>query len=218
MTLQSRGISAAKAIEAEQRRVEQMLDRDRAEAAREQFRDEARQRFENGDSASSADAVIPPTEEWLSHGDVEGYTPQQDKHSTRVVKTVRRRPTPQAQKMMLAGRIGYEGLRACIWYAELFENTGHSGNIPSIDYGREVLSAPHDRLVFTERQLEAQDLLRAVRGMINPRFLAILDAMVLDDKPYYLAARAAQVRVGRAPAFFGLAVDDLCKAREELER
>lgn len=202
---------------AEQRRVEALLAQDRADAAAEQFRQEARTRFECGDSASSADAVIPPTREWAGKGNVESYLPRQDPNSTKIVRTVRRMQVPEARKMMLAGKIDFEGLRACIWYAELFENTGLSGSIPSVDYGREVFSAPNGRLVFTEFQIIAQENFRLVRSAIKPRWLVLLDAMVLDGLPYSKAAKVARMRVGTVPANFGLAVEELCNARKSLD-
>lgn len=210
-------VNQSAAIGAERRRVRELLARDRADRQAEQYRAEARTRFENGDSASSADAVIPPTPEWLAKGDVEGFIPHQDRNSTRLVKSVRRPKVPQARKMLAALVIEYSGLLACEWYADLYENTGFSGNIPSVDYCREVFAAPHSRDVFNDRQLDAQDTFRAVQEMINPRFLPLLNAIVLEDVPYYRAERLVKARKGKAKAFFGLAVEQLVEARKAVE-
>lgn len=202
----------------QRQRVEQLLAQDRADAAAERFREEARTRFECGDSASSADAVIPPTREWETKGPVESYLPRQDPNSTKIVRTVRRQQVPEARKMMADHRINFEGLQACIWYSELFEKTGLSGQIPSVDYAREVFSAPHSRAVFSDQQMDAQDEFRLVQDMINPRFLPLLNAMVLQDIPYYKAERLVKARKGKAKAYFTIAVDELIEARQTVSR
>jgi hypothetical protein len=210
-------VDQSPAVMAQRRRVRDLLASDRAERAAEQFREEARTRFENGDSASSVDAIIPPTREWEAKGNVASHIAIQDPHSTRLVKTVRRQNVPQARKMLAARIIDLPGLCACEWYSELYEKTGLSGNIPSVDYGREVFSAPHSRTMFTEWQMVAQGEFNEVRKLITVRLLMLLDEMVLRDVPASRAARIARIRAERVKTSFAKAVELLADARKALE-
>lgn len=205
----------------ERRRVAALLERDRAYRAEERLREIARAQVEQGEFTNIADAAIGPTPEQIEQAERDGagyrsFTPKLPNGTVRTVKGYRRRDVPQAYKMMLAGVIDHEGMATCIWYRNLHEQTGLTGRIGSIDYGREVFASPATKAMFTDWQVEAQDAFRFVRRSIRSRHLALLDLMVLDDVPIHRAVRAARAFHRRAKIAFGEAVKQLLDARGAL--
>jgi hypothetical protein len=205
-----------RAIRAETKRVADMLARDKADAAAEQFRREAEVEFEAGKPVMMADAVVPPTREQLASGELVPYTPRQPDGTVREVRTHRRIQVYQAHRMLLWGVIDHGGYADCKWYAALYETTGLAGAIKSIDYGREVFSAPQNRSLFTEWQIDRQDEWRFVRRNIRSRHLRLLDQVVLLDVPIHSAVRAARAFHRSPKKGFAEAVDQLHSARRRL--
>ena len=204
---------------AERRRIAMLLAQDRQARAEERFRKEAEIEFDDGKLVAMRDVAIGPTPEQIEQADAHGagfsrFTPRLPDGSVATVTAYRRRDVPQAHKMLLAGVIDHEELAACIWYRNLHETTGLTGNIGSIDYGREVFASPQSRAMFSDWQVEAQDTFRFIRRNIRSRHLALLDQMVLNDVPIHRAVRAARAFHRRAKEAFGEAVKQLCDARD----
>ena len=189
-------------VYAENKRVRALLAEDQAYRESETRRTEALLQMENGEFANIEQSVSGPTREQIAQGERTGrplrpFTPRQPDRTVRTVTAYRRHDLPQVQRMVLNGTIDGNGLRDCIWYRNLHEAAGLAGNIPSVDLGREVFSAPNSRTAFTEQQIEKQDLLRCVRAGFDPRGLRLLDMVVLDDVPFSRAFRALGYRTRR---------------------
>lgn len=206
----------AASLSPEQRRVRDILARDRADKAAEEFRREAEIEVEAGRTVYMADAVVPPTPEQLATGEFLPYTPRQPDGTVREVRTHRRIQAYQAHRMLLWGVIDHQGYADCKWYAALHEATGLAGSVKSIDYGREVFSAPHNRSMFTEWQIDKQDEFRFVRRLIPSRHLRLLDQIVLHDVPIHSAVRVARAFHRTPKIGFAQAVDHLHTARRRL--
>lgn len=215
------GVHKAKRLsKAERRRAENLIARDRAHRAEEALRVEAEIELAEGKLVAMRDIATGPTAEQVEQAERDGagfskFTPKLPDGSVATVTGYRRRDVPQAYKMMLAGIVDHEGLSACAWYRKLYETTGLSGNIGSIDYGREVFASPQSRSMFADWQIEAQDTFRFIRRNIRSRHLALLDQMVLHDVPIHRAVRAARAFHRRAKPAFGEAVKQLLDARDE---
>lgn len=207
---------------AEQQRVATILLRDRAYQASEQYREEAMLEVAAGKTVRMRDAADAPTTEQIERAKHDGagyarYTPRLENGTSATVKGYRRRDLPQVQRMVLAGVIDGQGLRDCIWYRNLVESAGLTGNIGSVDYGREVFMAPHSRSAFTDRQVEQQDTLRAVRTLVGPMHLALLNLVVIDDVPIWRAVRSLRAGIRLAKRTFARAVEQLHDARTAVE-
>jgi hypothetical protein len=213
----ARTLNQRAAMSAEERRVAEILARDKADAAAERFRREAEIEFDAGKPVMMADAVVPPTREQMASGEFVPYTPRQPDGSTREVRTHRRIQAYQAYRMMLWGAIDRDGYSSCCWYASLYEATGLTGSVKSVDYGREVFSAPHSRSVFTEWQIEKQDEWRCVRRNMPSRHLRLLDAVILDGLTIHRAVRAARSFHRTPQKGFAEAVEHLASARSRLK-
>lgn len=214
----SRGINHRAVHEAERKRVNALLERDRAYEAAERLRKAAEVEIAEERFVNLSDTVTGPTPEQLTKGEFRKFTPRQPDKTARTVTAYRRKDLPQVQRLILSGTIDATGFRDCIWYRNLYESTGLSGSIGSVDYGREVFVAPHSRAMFADRQVEAQDTFRFVRANIRTVFLHLLDQVVLEDIPIYKAQRAVGAGWRSARRMFGAAVDDLHSARDFVER
>ncbi len=205
---------------AERRRVTALIERDRADRAADRMREMAEMEVAEGKFANLADLVIEPTPEQFVQAKRRGaafrkFTPRQMDGTVRKVTTYRRPDLPQVQRLILSGVIDADGFRACLWYRNLYEQTGLLGNIGSIDYGREVFAQPQSRSMFAERQVEAQDTFRAVRSFIEARRLALLDKVAIEDVPLYRAGRQFGKTWRTAPRLFAEAVQQLVAARQK---
>lgn len=209
--------------QAERRRVRAQIMRDRAERKAEAARQASLIRLgkENTLRVSLADIALGPTDEQIRQAGKNGYErvaevgTGKDARSGAIVW--RRRECPVAYKMMMQGVIDRHGFDACCWYRGIYETTGLSGNIPSIDYGREVFAASHSRAMFTDWQAQNQDMFRAIRREIPSRFLRMLDAMVLQDVSVHRAARVARTGHRDPKGCFEKAVVALVETRQKLE-
>ena len=204
-------------IALEKARVKGIQARDKADREAEEARELAEINVSEGVSASVADTVIGPTEEWKQHGDFSTHIPRQHKDTTKVIKTVKREKCQSARKQMLAGVIDYQGYMACCWYEDLHEETGLKGSVRSTDFSKEVHGGATNSLLFTERQVDAQTVFRIVRQAIPHKHLRLLDKMVLEGIPLNRAVRAARAFHRRPQPEFARAVGYLIDAREDLK-
>lgn len=214
----SRGITLQEVQAAERRRVRALLERDRADAVAERLRAEVEADIADGRRVSLADIALGPTPEQMAKGEFRKFTPRLPNGTVKTVTAYRRKDLPQVARLILSGTIDTAGFRDCVWYRNLYESTGLAGNIPSIDYGREVFVAPHARAMFADAQVEAQDTFRFVRANIATVLLHLLDQVVLEDVPIYKAQRTIGAGWRSARRIFGAAVADLHSARELSER
>lgn len=218
----SRGISLQEVQAAERARVEAILDRDRADRSADHLRQAAQVEVAEGRFVNLADAVEQPTPEQFAQAERSGggfrkFTPRQPDETVRTVTAYRRKELPQVQRLVLSGVIDTEGFRDCLWYRNLYEETGLTGNFGSTDYGREVFTHSNSRGMFTDRQAEQQDEYRAVRSLIESSNLSLLDQVVLEDVPIWRAARSSGAGWRNARRIFTQAVDQLGSARDMLK-
>lgn len=198
------------AITAEQQRVRELIERHKADHAREIVRAAAEIELASGKTASILDAVMEPTPEWRQHGDVERYTPRQPDGTVRQVTTVRRVLTPIALRMLRAGKIDNEQYRTCVWYAATYERAGLMGTIPSVQIGREVFGGGPDRVLFTEAQQDAQRALRRVKAVIPKHEVRFFEAVVIGDVPITRASRFLRAKPAKALKRFRFIVEQVC--------
>ena len=199
----------------EEQRVAAIIERDKADRAAEAAREAAKIELASGRHAFVVETHIDPTPEWKNQVEHEAYTPRQHDKTTVQIRTVRRLQVPQARKMLREGVIDLVGYVACEWYENLYEATGFTGNVRSVELQREVFATSTSRAVFTDFQVEAQDTLKFIRSKISPRHLRLLEAMVLQNIPIKRAVRQARAFHRNPKEGFAKAVDQLVKAREE---
>lgn len=207
---------------AEAARVTAILRRDQRLIVEDKIRESARDQLQRGALVSLADTVLGPTEEWLAKGGTTSYTPRLPDHARHEVsntaKTYRRMPCPVARKMMLQGVIDFEGYNACCWLAEVYEQAGLAGSIPSTDYEKEVFASPQGGLPFTSYQLEQQDTLKFLHREIGAKYMRLLIKTLVEDVSIYRAVRAARAFHRNPKRGFSDAVDQLCAARAKMKR
>lgn len=185
-------------IESERRRVRKLLKRDREDADVEQTRTRALADLEDGGFVNLQDTVTGPTREQLANGEFVPFTPSIENYTKATVKGMRRMENSTVLRMHRKGQITDEGFSACIWYARKYEQSGLEGSVGSVDYGKEVFSAPHDRIVFTERQQQAQSDIRAVNKELPKAFLKFFQKIVVENLPVHRAKRFCRIKSERA--------------------
>lgn len=195
-------VSSAEAKRREQERVKAMLERDRQDRMREIERAAAEIELTSGRVAYVKETVVEPTPEWFQHGDVEDFTPEVPDNTVIVLKGKRRVLTPIILRMLRADKIDSDQYRALHWYAQTYEAAGLHGNIPMVQIGREVFGGGPDRVLFTEAQQEAQDLLRKVKSVITPHRVRFFEAVVIGNVPIERASRFVRTRRGNALNIF----------------
>lgn len=195
-------ISVAEAKRREQARVEAMIERDRAYQKKEIERAAAEIKIREGLVVTAHEAVIEPTPEWFQHGDSETFTPELPDKTVREIKTVRRVRTPIILRMLRADKIDSDQYRALNWYSECYEAAGLLGAIPSVQIGREVFGGGPDRVLFTEMQQQAQQMLRQVKSVITPHRVRLFEAVVIGNVPIERASRFVRTRRGNALNIF----------------
>lgn len=191
----------------EAQRVKAILERDRAEADREQRRREAELQVRSGNFANIADTVMEPTPEWVGKGDVMPFTPKQHNGTTRVFRTVRRVSNPLIVRMRNAGKISDDHFDACRWYRAQFDQAGLEGRYKSSHIsltgntggGGGLGQSP---MALHESEAQARINFRAARDAMQAFYLRFFDAVVLDDVPLKRAARFAKCRTEAAPRRF----------------
>ena len=195
-------VSAAEAKRREKARVKAMIDRDKADRAREYERAAAEIKVREGLVVTAHETVIEPTPEWFQHGDTESFTPELENGTVRELKTVRRVLVPIVLRMLHADKIDSDQYRALVWYRECYERAGLLGNIQSVQMGREVFGGGPDRVLFTEAQQEAQHSLRSVKEEIPKHAVKFFEAVVISNVPVTRASRFIRVKPAKALKVF----------------
>ena len=199
----------------EQARVKALIERGKADRMREIERAAAEIELASGKTASIRETVVEPTPEWFQHGDVQDFTPEVPDGTAIVLKTFRRVRTPIILRMLHAGKIDNDQYRALNWYSECYEMAGLHGSIPIAQIGKEVFGGGPDRVPFTERQQQAQKLLRQVRSVITAHRVRFFEAVVIDNVPITRASRFVREKPQKALKTFRNEAD---KVTAEVER
>ena len=185
-------------IEAERHRVDQLLRRDRDDDESDRLRVQAILEIDDGKFVNLQDTVLGPTREQLAHSEYISFTPRGRDGTIRSVKGYRKQSHSTVLRMHRKGQITDEGFFACIWYARKYEQAGLEGSVGSIDYGREVFSAPMDHTAFSEWQEEARFYLRIVKGELPKAFIKFFENIVVHSLPVHRAKRSCRIRSDRA--------------------
>lgn len=187
MRLEAIGGPAAR----EANRVAALLERDRADAARETERQAAIIQVADGLTVNIGNTVVEPTPEWLTKGETRKVAVAGERWTDMPMTTVRRVSTSQIFKIHLDGRINERQLKACAWYRDRHEMSGLEGNVRSGSMEPRVACGLASSLPFSTSQIEAQDELRNAR-LIFPRALhRFFEKVVVDDLSLTRAAREA---------------------------
>lgn len=179
--------------EAERHRVDQLLRRDREDAEADRLRSQAVLEIDDGKFVNLQDTVLGPTREQLAHSEYIPFTPRGRDGTVRSVKGYRKQSHSTVLRMHRKGQITDEGFSACIWYARKYEQAGLEGSVGSIDYGREVFSAPQNHTAFTEWQEEARNYLRSVKAHLPKGFIIFFEKVVVSNLPLYRAKRFCRI-------------------------
>ncbi len=177
-----------RARQAEKRRVQAIIDRDRAEAARDRMRNEAELEVSEGVFVHLDDTVVEPTPEWLEKGDTERFTPKAPDGTVRSVSTVRRVRTPIVSRLHGRGKITDDQFRACAWYSDQWEAARLEGRYKSNHLslsgntggGTGMSQAP---MAATIHEAQARVLIRNARNAMTAMYLRFFDAVVIDNIP-----------------------------------
>lgn len=179
---------------AEQRRVTDMLDRQREEAMADYARDLAREVERQGGKVSESEMADGPTPEQFSQAGPEGFrkVAEVGRGDAREGATVfRRMSATVAHRMHRRGQLDDDQLKVCVWYADAYERCGFLGRVSSTDFQREVFTSPTLRSAFTLAQQEAQDELRYVRKKMHGK-LKFFEAIVVHNRPLDRVLHLAQ--------------------------
>lgn len=194
--------------------VKQMSEYERAEIAL--F--DAQAAFANGNTACLDETIIRPTPELLASGEFERFTADTIAGTVRSATTVRRKLMSHVEKYYLSGLIDLEGLTACRWYRDVYEATGLTGNIPSTDYSKEVFSSPESRSMFSEWQIDMQDMFRFARSHMTARWVPFFEGMVLHDLAPKKALRLSRGNDKKVKVYFKDTVAELVTAYDMLKK
>lgn len=178
----------------EQARQTRIRRADRLYAAEEAAREAAQLEIRGGIFVSVADAVVPPTPEWLDKHETMPVTVQADGegHHARSVKTVRRVVTSHAKRAYRAGKITEEQKTACEWYRDQHDAAGLEGRVKTSNLAQRIAGGLPSGVMFTEDQVAAQWHFRNARERMDPRMLRFFDMVVIDEIPVARACRAAR--------------------------
>lgn len=194
--------------------VRRMSEYERAERKLAQ----AQMAFENGNTACLEETIIPPTPELLASGEFERFTADTVKGTVRSATTVRRKLMSHVEKYYLSGLIELDGLTACRWYRDVYEATGLTGNIPSTDYSKEIFSAPQSRSMFSDWQIDMQEMYRLARSQMTARWIPFFDGMVLHDMAPKKALRLSRGNDKKVKVYFRDTVAELVAAYDMLKK
>lgn len=207
--------SAWAMAEAERRRVQALIKRDREDEARDKAREQARIQVKNGDFTRFADTAQEPTPEWMMKGENRPFTPKQPDGTVRALKTVRRVVTPIVERMVFSGRLSEDHRDACLWYRGRHDLAGLDGRWASSQWNptstirRGAVDAGFGYVPSSEAIAQARDEFRAARDAIQSFYLRFFDAVVIDDIPLTRASRFAKCRQDRAPHRFRSCCNEL---------
>ncbi|MBL9070426.1 MAG: hypothetical protein JNM03_10595 [Sphingopyxis sp.] len=185
--------------DAQQARVDEIIARDKADRIAEADRQAAILEIDDRTYVNVGDAVVPPTPEWLSKGDVITVTVQADGegHHVRSVRTARRVVTSHAKRAYRAGKITDEQKVACEWYRDQYDAAGLEGRVKTANLAQRVSGGLPGGIMFTEDQVAAQWHFRNARERMDASMLKFFDLVMIDEIPVDRACRVA--RCGRHP-------------------
>jgi hypothetical protein len=197
---------ALKKVSEEERRVADLLRRDRIDRAAEVRRIEARIRVSNGDPGSLADAAIGPTPEWLERTEHMPVTAGREHWTEQTVKTVRRVVAARIFQLHNRGVLDDDTFAAARWYRTAWDMSGLDGGASIAAYG----SDPRGEKAFgmmprTETQAEARADFRFAQAGLPSELAPLFDRVVLHEDTLADAARATRQRYANATAAFRLA-------------
>lgn len=192
------------------KRVDFLLEQDRANRENEDRRSVAQAMLECGDDSLVADTVIIPTPELLRTGDFIPYTPGRKNWTDRDVKTVRRLNISQITYLLSRGTLDDQLYSACKWYQERYEASQLAPKSAVANYGETVRGDPvYGHLPSSEWAAEARADFRWARRFINLEDLKYFEMVVLEDVPLTHAAKQAKCRYTNIRAAFRKACFDL---------
>lgn len=187
----------AKLQAAEQRRVRDILRRDKEEYGREIARAAAEIEFEKGKTVSIVDIAMEPTEEWKAKGRFETFTPRLEDGTVKTVKAYRRTRVSTATKLCLDGKITEAQLAACLWFSAIYDEAGVSGRYKTSlislagNVGGTNGAAQHP-MALHEHEARYRDLYRRARKVVNVRFIQVFEYVVLEGMSLRAAANKAR--------------------------
>lgn len=200
----------------ERKRVNGIIARDQADAAREQMRKQAEREMKGGNFEHIADTVVEPTPEWLEQGEVAPFTPRQHDGTTRIFRTVRRVQTPVIVRLHRAGKISDEQYTACAWYALTYEQAGMEGRYSSSQYSatgsvqRSVkVGGFGGHMAMHATEAEAREAFRQAREAISAGALKFFESVVLHGVPIHRAKTHIRSSTRGLLGRFQLAVNQL---------
>lgn len=196
--------------ERERKRVEALIRGDAEYRRQEQVRTQALKEIEGGGVADASLINLGPTPEWMKHYDTQAFSARRDGHwsAGNEGSTVRRVETPVAMRMHRAGNLSDEHLAACIWFRNIYEQTGLEGSVASVDYSREVFVMPDNKgMRITERQADARNAFRAAIINVQVKDRILFTQVVLSDKALYSLEREYGLGRMRIKARFLAACD-----------
>jgi hypothetical protein len=203
--------------EREGERVKELVKRMGEYEKAERRLEQAQIAFGNGNTACLDETVIPPTPEQLASGTFERYTADTLAGTARSATTVRRKLMNHVVNYYLSGLIDEQELSACRWYRDVYEATGLTGNIPSTDYQKEIFAAPQSRSMFSDWQIDMQDMFRAARAEMTAKWLPFFDGMVLHDLAPKTALRLSRGNDKKVKVYFRDSVRELASAYDMLK-
>lgn len=198
------------AREAEDARVQALLDREAAEREAERRRQLAEIEIEEGRFVNLDDTVVPPTPELISKGDFDLYTPKGEDGTVRTVSTLRRRMKSQLVILYSRGVLDDDLLAACKWYRDRYEAAELEPSAPVAQYGETVRGDPvYGHLPRTQWGAEARADFRWARKFIPADVRNVFEFVILKDMTMKDAARAARCRYANIQAAFRRAALEL---------
>ncbi|CDO34059.1 hypothetical protein [Novosphingobium sp. KN65.2] len=173
----------------ERRRVKAVIERDRADRARDDMREAAQLEVSDGNFVHLDDTVMEPTPEWKAKGDVERFTPKAPDGTVRSVSTVRRVRTPIINQLHGRGSITDDQRAALEWYRDQFEAARLDGRYKSNhlslsgNTGGGSGGLGQSPMPLNDFEATARRNLRAVRSSMTAMYLRFLDAVVIENIP-----------------------------------
>lgn len=188
---------------AEERRVREILRRDREEYGKDIARAAAEIEFDKGKTVTIVDIAIEPTPEWKDKGPYETFTPRLEDGTVKTVKGHRRIFGSVPQALFMRGRIREDHYHACIWYAVQWELSGQDGRVKTnhlsltgnVGGGGGAGQSP---MALHAREAEARQAFRAARAAIPEHLLKMFELVALKNLSINRASRFVRCRNGNA--------------------
>lgn len=202
--------------QAERARVAALIERDSRDRQQDRFREEARQRVENGDGVSSQDTVLGPTPEWMGRNETRAYYPRIADNSAKAFKTVRRVQTSYVLQLHRIHQIDDAQFRACTWYREAHEIAGLAGQYAATRFSAEPGSGTgaFGHMPASHTAAVARQAFREARAAIGEPIL-FFDKVVLEDMRLRTASSFGRFAQRRAIQSFVAMAERLARHLDE---